>query len=136
MAAQTVQAWGAQLERASSASVYVDHLTPIVNGAGQAGSTTLTLAGWPSFQVLVPTGGYFQIGSHLYMALTTGQWASGPQTLQVFPALRADVVNLAPIIVNDPVGLFRLSENTRTWDRSPGYPNNVFDFSFKAREVL
>lgn len=134
---QTITFFGAQLENGTTPSAFNDN-NPVVLGSGQAGLKTLTMSGWSadlSGQIVFNQGDYFQIGQHIYMA-TNDSVAGATQTVDVFPALRADALNGARIVYLDPMGLFSLATNDRTYDRSPGYPFNVYDYSFKASEAF
>lgn len=112
--------------------------TPLVDGLGQTGNTLVTDGWTPNTQGILLKGDYIQIGSgssaKLHMITENANSnASGIASLSIQPALRTSPADGSPIIVNNPRGVFRLSDNSFTWSVRPG---PVWSFSFDAVEVL
>jgi hypothetical protein len=87
--------------------------------AGTGGTGIITTAGTPgdqtiqcSFAVgaLLP-GDYIQVGYRLYRVLD----ATGSGPIGIWPSLREATVVGQAITTNNPLGLFRLATNKRTW---------------------
>lgn len=112
--------------------------TPLVNGGGATGNT-LPTDGWTnSVTGILLKGDYIQLGtgvnSRLHMITEdVNSNGSGEANLSIVPALRVSPADNAPIVVNNPRGLFRLVDNTFAWSVDPG---PVYRFSFQATEVL
>lgn len=111
---------------------------PVVNGGGATGNTLPTKGWTPSTNGILLKGDYIQLGtgvnSRLHMLTENiNSDAGGNANLSVEPALRTSPADNSPIITNNPVGLFRMSENTFAWSVDPGM---VYRFSFQAVEVL
>ena len=89
---------------------------PTVRGSGQKGKT-LNTQGWaPSTNGVLLAGDYIQIGSgttaRLYKVLTdVNSNAAGWATLDIFPRLRESPSDAAPLLTQNTVGLFRLSDS-------------------------
>jgi hypothetical protein len=81
------------------------------------GQSTLTTTGWTPGKVgLLMPGDYLQVGFRLHRVLDiVTSDSSGNATISVWPSLREVPAASAPIILNNPVGLFRLATNKRTW---------------------
>lgn len=82
---------------------------PVVNGANQTGKVLLT-DGWPpsTFGLLL-AGDKLQIGNRLYQTTTNvNSNASGEAPIHIFPTLRESPPDNAPLILNDPKGIFAL----------------------------
>jgi len=85
---------------------------PRVKGAGQSGQSLL-LDGFVVGATVAP-GDVFQIGQRMYKYIgTTNAVAngSGEVTLDIWPRLRGTPADDEIVIVNNPRGLFRLSDN-------------------------
>jgi hypothetical protein len=112
--------------------------TVTVNGAGQTGNT-LTVDGMTlSTNNILMAGDYFQLGTgtsaRLYMATQPlNSNGSGQGTITFEPALRASPADNSAVTVTNPLGLFRLSENTAQWDADQ---SNVYSISLAFREAL
>jgi hypothetical protein len=94
----------------------VDGSTPVVTG-GQ----TLYTRGWTSnkFRLLLP-GDYLQIGYRLHRVLdAVNSDANGKAAISIWPSLREVPTDGEQIILNNPVGLFRLATNKRQWSSDP-----------------
>jgi hypothetical protein len=81
------------------------------------GQSTLTTTGWtPSKVGLLLPGDYLQVGYRLHRVLDiVNSDSSGNAVISVWPSLREVPAASAPIILNSPMGLFRLATNKRTW---------------------
>ena len=81
------------------------------------GQSTLTTAGWTPGKVgLLLPGDYLQVGYRLHRVLDiVNSDSSGNASIGVWPSLREVPAASAPIILNNPRGLFRLGTNKRTW---------------------
>lgn len=113
--------------------------TPQVNGASQIGQTLLTKGWTTGVTGILLAGDYIQIGtgatSRLYQNLNdVNSDGGGLATLDIWPQIRSpSPADSAVIIVNNPVGLFRLSENiTNTEIDSIGF----YGLGFNAVEVV
>ena len=81
------------------------------------GQPTLTTIGWTPGKVgLLLPGDYLQVGFRLHRVLNiVNSDSSGNATINVWPSLREVPAASAPIILANPMGLFRLATNKRTW---------------------
>ena len=100
--------------------------TPVVNTSGSnnlAMTTSLFTSGWThSTTGLLLPNDKFQIGYRLYKVAGSSPVnsdSSGNATIQVWPSLRETPANGTPIILNSPVGIFRLASNRRAIHWSP-----------------
>lgn len=92
-------------------------------GGNIAGAQTLQVSGWSSGALL--PGDYLQIGYRLHRVLDNAN------PIPIWPSLREVPANGAAVIVTNPVGLFRLAQNARTWSGDiPG----VTKLSFQIQE--
>ena len=96
----------------------VDNSQP---GGNPVMAQLLATKGWrPNQRGVLQPGDYLQIGYRLYCCL---EWvnadANGEAEFAIWPSLREVPVDGAPLILNNPVGLFRLAENKRGWSASP-----------------
>lgn len=108
--------------------------SPVVDGGGQVG-TTLATRGWDGE---LKAGDCIQIGSgstaRLYKVLRdAGTDSFGDASLDIFPRLREAPADGAPIIVSNPVGLFRMSGNDWSWDHEGA---GIYGLAFSAVEAL
>lgn len=92
---------------------------PICNNGGGSnnltGSVSLVTQGWraSTSRILLP-GCYLQVGYRLHMVLqAVSSDSGGNATINVWPSLREQPANGAPVILNAPKGLFRLADNAR-----------------------
>jgi hypothetical protein len=86
-------------------------------GMNIAGAQTLYTRGWATnaFGLLLP-GDYMQVGYRLHRVLDrVNSDANGKAQISVWPSLREQPTDAEPIVLNNPVGLFRLASNKRTW---------------------
>jgi hypothetical protein len=111
---------------------------PLVNGAGQAGSRVLSVKSAPADQVdWLKAGDIIQVGPdtrpHWHEVLAdvdTG--GSGLASIDVWPAIRQDVINNDPIVTANPKCLCRLTTSFAAGLRAP----ILYDITFEARESV
>jgi hypothetical protein len=112
--------------------------TPLVNGNGQAGSSTLVTDGWSLSTTVLQTGDFISVQGSSYKSLyrVTGPVTSdgsGNANVGVWPKVRSDVADNATIEYNPPVGTFRLaSPNIQVLEGE----DNLFNVQFSVREVF
>jgi hypothetical protein len=112
---------------------------PSVSGNQSANSDTLVITGFsPSVSGVFLAGDYIQLGSassaQLYQVLQDASSnSSGEITLDIWPNLRTNVVDGAPVVVDSPKGIFRLANNISSWSI-----NNfsAYGITFEAVEAL
>ncbi|MEX2450085.1 MAG: hypothetical protein WD407_04450 [Rhodospirillales bacterium] len=99
----------------------LDGSEPLVDGAGQAFAKTLAVEGLAAGQsgVLLP-GDQFQLGegtdAHVYHVLKEVDADSiGEAPVEIFPRIRAALLNEQPLILDNPVGVFRLAGRSQSW---------------------
>lgn len=112
--------------------------SPEVEGSGQSGNLLATRGWTPGVSGILKAGDYIQIGtglaSRLHMVTEdVDSDTSGDADIPLEPALRFGPADSTPIMVNNPVGVFRLINNDFSWRVSPG---PVYRFSFQAEEVV
>lgn len=108
---------------------------PQVNGGSQTGSTLAT-DGWTagSSGVLL-AGDYIQVGQRLYMVLQdVDADGSGEATIDIYPSLRESPGDNEYLIMENPKGLFRLSEGQYALYQVQA--NGAYAISFSAVEAL
>ena len=105
--------------------------SPVVAGANQTGKT-LAISGLTG---VLKAGDYFHVGSgatqRLYKNLT--DTVGGTPTLDIFPRLRESPANLAPLVLTNTQGVFRLLENTVEWTIDEA---KLYGLSFAALEAF
>jgi hypothetical protein len=82
-----------------------------------AGNQAVHTVGWQAsaFGLLLP-GDYLQIGYRLHLVCgTINSDGSGNALIPIWPSLREVPTASAPIILDNPQGLFSLSKNKRGW---------------------
>lgn len=112
--------------------------TPQVNGINQTGNTLATKGWTNNINGILLKGDYIQLGtgesSKLHMLIEDANSdGSGNANLSIVPALRSSPSDSAPIVVNNPRGVFRLTNNSWSWSVNPG---PVYRMSFQAVEVV
>lgn len=112
--------------------------TPLVDGALQTGGTLLTKGWTPGVTGILKQGDCVQLGTgstaRLHKLLNTPDSdGSGNATLEITPDLRYSPSDSAAIIVNNPRGLFKMTDNNVSWSIEPG---PVYRYSFQAMEPL
>jgi hypothetical protein len=113
---------------------------PLVDGTSPSNNpyagTTLFTKGWKPNQVrLLTPADYLQIGYRLHMVVgqaLINSDASGNAQIPIFPSLRETPPDGTPLILNRPVGLFRMAQNKRDWHTAV---TQFTAISFKAIEV-
>jgi len=112
--------------------------TPLVNGAGQVGSS-LTIDGLP-----VSTSGYLKSGDYIQLGSLSGSTlhkvlndvdsnASGEASIDIYPSIRLAPADNATVTVSNAKGVFRLASNETSWSI-----NEVthFGITFSAVEAI
>lgn len=111
---------------------------PVVDGSGQTGNILQT-TGWTPNQIgALKKGDYIQYGSginaRLHFVLNdVNADASGNANINIAPQIRYSPLNGQQIIVNDPKGAFKLTENSWSWSASPG---PLYRIRFSAMEYV
>lgn len=95
--------------------------TPLVNGAGQTGTTlnidgaTFSITNW------IRAGDHFRVGGDLKMAvLDANSDGAGLVALTFVPRIVNAPADGAPIATVDPLGVFMLANNVVSWGNVPG----------------
>ncbi len=99
----------------------VSSSTPVINTSGEpspmniAGSSNIYTRGWrPSQARILSPGDHIQIGLRLHVVLqAVTSDARGNAAINLWPTLREQPADGAAIILNNPMGLFRLADNAR-----------------------
>lgn len=89
---------------------------PLVNGLQSPMATTLVTKGWTpnSYRLLLP-GDYLQVGFRLHRVLdVVNSDANGDATISIWPSLRDTLADGQAIVLNEPVGLFRMADNKQS----------------------
>jgi hypothetical protein len=107
--------------------------SPKVNAASQTGFTLVT-DGWTASSAVLKAGDFISIDYCLYRnEKDVSADGSGNATLDIWPALRGHADN-ATITVTNPVGTFRLAENSNViQDESR---DALYNVSFSAIEAI
>jgi hypothetical protein len=112
--------------------------TPLVKGAGQTGLSLIT-DGWTSGTTnIMRAGDYIQYGTgltaQLYMLTAdVNSNGSGEATLTLNRPMISSPADNATIVVSNPMGLFRLSDNNISW---AGNPSGVSRIVIPFKEAL
>lgn len=110
----------------------------LVKNSNQTGDT-LVVDGGPSNEVgWFKAGDWFQLGSDndpkLYKVLSDANTNfSGEATLDIWPNLRSSPSSNAPLVLNNPKGLFRLNSPSASWSINE---INSYGIYFSCVEVL
>lgn len=112
--------------------------TPVVDGSNNTGSTLAT-SGWtPNTADLLLMGDYVQIGTgtnarlHMITADVSSD-SSGDAILSLAPNLRGSPADGTAIVTSNPVGIFRMADDSFSWSVEPG---PIYRLSFQAVEVV
>jgi hypothetical protein len=107
---------------------------PVAAAGNTALSTSLLTTGWtPNIQRLLMRGDMLQVGYRLHRVCeTVVSDGSGNCTIPVWPVLREVPAGSAPIILKNPIGVFRLAQNRRESNASR---QRLTAISFRAAEV-
>lgn len=112
--------------------------SPLVMGAGQTGYT-LNTDGWTAGVTgILKTGDVFQLGSgsnaRLHQVLQTANSnGSGQATLEVWPRVQTAPADNTGLILQNPVGVFRLMDSAQEWGIEPG---KIYTTRFSARSEV
>jgi hypothetical protein len=112
--------------------------TPLVNGASQTGNSINT-DGWTASQTgILKAGDYVQFGTgdtaRLHKVLNDADSdVAGNATFDIWPSLRESPVDNSSIIIQNTVGMFRMSSNNMSWSIDTAL---IYGLSFEAVEVL
>jgi hypothetical protein len=90
--------------------------TPLVNGSGQTGNELITDGWTPNTANIMKAGDWIQLGagatSRLYKVLDDANSdGTGTATLTLFPSLRSSPADNSTVVIQNPVGQWRLSTN-------------------------
>lgn len=93
--------------------------SPLVMGAHSAGASSVIIDGF-SAGATVKAMDYVQFGtgasSRLYQVLKDASEAAGAITLDIWPNLSIALLDNAALVLIEPRGVFRLANNSRSWD--------------------
>ncbi len=117
--------------------------TPLVKTGGSPtpnvrGDNELLTDGWNPLELVLGAGDYIQLGSgatarlHKVLDDVTSD-SGGEATLTIWPDLRADIADNAPITVTNCVGVFRMASNEMSWDTDV---MRLYGIGFQAVEAL
>ena len=112
--------------------------TPLVNGASQSGGT-VAVDGLPASAAnYLRAGDYIQLGSgatsKLYKVLEdVSSNASGEANISIWPDLRSSPTDNDTVVVQDAVGVFRLSSPETSFNIDTA---SIYGISFAAVEAL
>jgi hypothetical protein len=110
--------------------------TPVVDsGTTDSTGTELDTRGWgPNQSELLQRGDYISVNDELkIITQTAASDSNGEATLSIEPAFRTEPSTNDPITVNEPKGVFSLSENRTEWQES-GYV--LEGLTLPVREVM
>ena len=119
-----------QLQLGSTATAYVASLPSVSQSAA---ATKIYTSGWTAstFGLLLPDD-LIQIGYRLHTVCDiVSSDANGNASFEIWPSLREDLAAGTPIITGNPQGLFRLSDNKRSWSKDY---NQLTHLSFPITE--
>lgn len=112
--------------------------TPLVNGAGQTGSSLVT-DGWTvSTTGILKAGDWIQLGTGSSTTLhkvldDVDSDGSGNATLEIFPSLRSSPDDDATITVSSPKGIWRLASNQMEYSIDEA---SVYGITFACVEAI
>lgn len=112
--------------------------TPLVNGAGQTGSSLVT-DGWTvSTTGILKAGDWIQLGAGSTTTLhkvldDVNSDGSGNATLEIFPSLRSSPDDDAAITVSSPKGIWRLASNQMEYSIDEA---SVYGITFACVEAI
>ncbi|WP_136487877.1 hypothetical protein [Vibrio sp. H11] len=87
--------------------------SPVVSMQNQQGGILLT-SGWLPGQLVMKAGDYFSVGQELKQSKKdVVSSESGMATLEFYPWLRHSPANGEPIVMDKPVGVFRLKDDAQ-----------------------
>lgn len=112
--------------------------TPLVNGAGQTGSSLVT-DGWTADTTgILKAGDWIQLGSGSTTTLhkvldDVNSDGSGNATLEIFPSLRSSPSDDDAITVSSPKGIWRLASNQMEYSIDEA---SVYGITFACVEAI
>lgn len=97
-------------------------------------SYVLNTKGWTASKTnLLLPGDYVQVGMRLHRVINAvNSDASGKCAMQIWPSIREQPVDNQILITNNTLGLWRLTENKRSWTERP---TKLVGLSFKMIEA-
>src|SRR5262249_11110825 len=106
----------------------------LVAGAGQSGQS-LAIDGGAHATLVLKAGDYIGLGSgstsRFYIVLKDATTdGSGAVTLDLWPRLRETPADNAALVLTDPKGVFRMIDNTPSWDIDASVRTSGIGFSF------
>lgn len=110
--------------------------SPLVDGGSQNGNRVLNIKNAPvSLQDWLKAGDIIQVGAinrpHWHTVLADVDTdAGGLAVIDVWPAIRVGTSDNDPVVTDEPLGLCRLTEQTRT----PIRPPVLYDITINCRE--
>lgn len=113
--------------------------TPLVDGAISAGVYDLPIKGAPNSTTgWLLKGTYIQVGtgatSRLHKLVENADTnGAGKVTLQIVPAIRADLTDGAAVVISNAKGVFHLVDNAVAWNVDS---NGHYRYTFRAEEAL
>lgn len=112
--------------------------TIIVNGAGQTGTSLLVDGMTLSTNNILRPGDYFQLGSGATRTLHMATQAlnsngSGEGTLTFEPPIKLSPADNSAVVITDPKGVFKLSENAAQWN---GNFSSIQTISIAFKEAI
>lgn len=111
---------------------------PIVDGAGQTGSSIQITGATPSVSNWIRAGDYVQFGSGATSTLhqvlqDASSDGAGDVTLTLWPHVRTALTSGSIVVTSNAVGVFRLAGNEASWSVDN---MAIFGVSFSAVEVI
>jgi len=107
--------------------------TPVVDGAGQQRSKTLTTRGWAANERVLMAGDYFQLGTRLHRSMQhVDSDGSGEAIIDLFPRVRDVLVDGTAITLNNTVGVWKLSQAPQ-WSVQEA---QIYGFAFQCKEAI
>lgn len=97
----------------------------VTNGAAFVRAATLVVDGMGNAKTLL-AGDYFEIASHLYQIIqNVTSDASGNATLTFEPFLRANVADNTALVLTNPKGLWRMTDDRASWNMDAAMTYNM-----------
>lgn len=114
---------------------------PLVVGGSQSGHTLNVDGFTPNITGILLAGDYFGLSSgssaRLYQVVAdVNSDGSGAASIPIWPRLRTSPTDNAPLVLDAPKTVFRLTSNLREWQMSPGGGSPLYGLAFGAEEAL
>lgn len=108
--------------------------TGVTAGSFQ-GPYSLTTNGWdPNQSSLLMPGDWLQVGWRMYQCMdVAASDGAGNSSFAIWPQIREIPASGTAVMTTNPVGLFRLANNTRKWSESY---LRTYGVSFQIREAI